>query len=79
MAECPGPGTYERKRTTEGIERSDKKEHPIFKDSTDRDGHMSYIDKERKKIGVAPNDYFTDGRPFLKKSYNASLPQPKFV
>lgn len=51
----------------------------IFKDKTDRDDFRSYKAHDMRKPPVAPTDYFTEVRPFLKKSYNASLPPPKFI
>ena len=92
MAEVPGPGTYERFRTVEGHRPqmqqsadSDKRltannMSAAFKNPTTRDDFLSYMASEKKKpVDVSPSRYFEGNRPFLKKSYNASLPPPKFI
>ena len=53
--------------------------YAIFKDRTSRDDYRSYKAHDMKKPPVAPTDYFTETRPFLKKTYNASLPPPRFL
>ena len=51
-----------------------------FKNPTTRDDFLSYMASEKKKpVDVSPSRYFEANRPFLKKSYNASLPPPKFI
>ena len=84
MAEVPGPGSYERNKSQEhSIRKSPERmfadQNARFKSSTDRDDHMSYLAHEKTKAPIAPNNYFSETRPFLKKSFNASLPPPKFV
>jgi len=51
----------------------------VFKDSTSRDDFRSYLAAGKKKPPVAPTDYFKETRPFLKKTFNATLPPPRFV
>ena len=84
MAEVPGPGTYDRHKSQEDkIRKSPEKmfteQSAQFRDNTDRNDHLSYKIHDLKRPQVAPNNYFSDGRPFLKKSFNASLPPPRFV
>lgn len=95
MAEVPGPGSYERFKTGEGKARlpvADNEDYdrsvkmtgnPMtanFKNPTTRDDYLSYLATEKKKpTEVSPSRYFKDQRPFLKKSFNASLPTAKFV
>ena len=82
MGEVPGPGAYNRYNTQEGVKRySPNKQdgHTAnFKDSTSRDDYKSYLAHEKKKAPIAPSDYFVEQRPFLKKTFNASLPKPNF-
>ena len=94
MAEVPGPGSYERFKTVEGnrqnisenedydrsVRMTGNQTTAIFKNPTTRDDYLSYMATEKKKSkDVSPNRYFKEHRPFLKKSFNASLPPPKFV
>ena len=91
MAEVPGPGTYERFRTVEGqrghhqsvdseARLTGNAGSAAFKNPTTRDDFLSYLASEKKKpADVSPGRYFEQNRPFLKKSYNASLPPPKYV
>ena len=94
MAEVPGPGTYERFKTVEGNRPTiaDNEDYDrsvrmtgncttnVFKNPTSRDDYLSYLATEKKKSkDVSPSRYFNEHRPFLKKSFNASLPPPKFV
>ena len=82
-AEVPGPGAYTRFNTQERLKRfspdKDNAMSSTFKDSTSRDDFRSYLAHEKKKAPLAPTDYFTEARPFLKKTFNASLPPPRFV
>ena len=89
MAEVPGPGSYARTGTQEPAKRNSPNNkgaaggNPLgltstFKDSTSRDDHKSYLAHEKNKTSLAPTDYFTEQRPFLKKTFNATLPPPKF-
>lgn len=54
----------------------------MFKDTTGRDDFQSYIPKASNNTNnlknLGPGSYFKEKSPFLKRSYNASLPQPKF-
>ena len=95
MAEVPGPGSYERYKTVEGKARANVEDNEDydrsvkmtgnkmtanFKNPTTRDDYLSYMAAEKKKPKeVSPSKYFKDHRPFLKKSFNASLPPAKFV
>ena len=85
MAEVPGPGSYEeRNKSQENVMRKSPEkmftnQNAIFKDVTDREDFLSYKAHDMKRPQVAPNNYFSDTRPFLKKSFNASLPPPRFV
>lgn len=58
---------------------SPSKPDAIFKDTTSRDDFKSYMAHDVKKPQVAPTDYFKETRPFLRKTFNASLPPPRFV
>ena len=87
-AEIPGPGSYNRLGTQEGRPSPEKMHaHPNqqfgltanFKDSTSRDDFKSYLAHEKKKAPLAGSDYFQETRPFLKKTFNASLPPPRFI
>ena len=94
MSEVPGPGTYERFKTVEGNRPliADNEDYDrsvrmtgnamtnVFKNPTTRDDYLSYLaaDKQKPKQ-VSPNRYFQENRPFLKKSFNASLPPPRFM
>ena len=76
----PGPGAHNRYNTQEGVKRfsPNKNNSANFKDSTSRDDYKSYMAHEKKKAPIAPSDYFQEQRPFLKKTFNASLPKPNF-
>ena len=79
--EFPGPGAYNsRHNTQDGVKRysPNKNNSANFKDSTSRDDYKSYMAHEKKKAPIAPSDYFQEQRPFLKKTFNASLPKPNF-
>ena len=83
MGEVPGPGAYNSNRynTQEGVKRFSPNKinnSANFKDSTSRDDYKSYMAHEKKKAPIAPSDYFQEQRPFLKKTFNASLPKPNF-
>ena len=91
-SEVPGPGFYERFNTQEtvrvpagqvpinqGSPAGNKTMSSTFKDATSRDDFKSYLAHDMKKPPVAPTDYFTEQRPFLKKTFNASLPPARFV
>ena len=84
MAEVPGPGSYDRNKSQEtNVRKSPEKMYQEmsaqFRDATDRDDYLSYKVHDMKRPPVAPNNYFENGRPFLKKSFNASLPPPRFA
>ena len=94
MAEVPGPGAYERFKTVEGnrkgvmenedydrsVRMTGKTNTAVFKNPTTRDDYLSYLASEKKKPkDVSPDKYFRETRPFLKKSFNASLPPPRFM
>jgi hypothetical protein len=54
-------------------------EYSIFRDNTTRDDYRSYMADKKRLPKMGPAAYHTGGRPFLKKTYNASLPPAKFV
>ena len=62
--EVPGPGSYQtRFNTQEALGRSSPERHEenaIFKDTTHRDDHNSYLTNQKKKSPVGPNDYFKE-------------------
>jgi hypothetical protein len=52
---------------------------PAFMDTTRRD-FAEYADRRYRENRVAaPGQYFKEERPFLKKTFNASLPPFKFI
>ena len=78
-SEVPGPGSYGTRLNTQPNQSSTspgKEGNAIFKDKTDRNG---YLAAQKKAPAVAPTDYFTEQRPFLKKTFNATLPPPRFI
>ena len=54
----------------------------MFRDSTSRNDFGSYIPNNTnntiKLPNVGPGSYFKGKSPFLKRSFNASLPNNKF-
>jgi hypothetical protein len=54
----------------------------MFKDQTGREDFKHYIPNHSNNPNalknIGPGAYFKDKQPFLKRSYNASLPSSKF-
>ena len=82
--ENPGPGSYNaRHNTQEAVVRNSPRKvsesNAIFRDRTSRDDFKHYLAHEKYKPQVAPNAYFEETRPFLKKTFNASLPPARYI
>ena len=83
-AEVPGPGSYQTRNfdvrgSRDSSMRMTSDTMAIFKDKTSRDDFKSFLPKKKIEETIPPNAYFNAERPFLKKSFNASLPPPRFV
>ena len=87
LGEVPGPGAYERMksqeevlRTSVGISRAESTEPNTagFLGKSGRDDYLSYLADKKRLPSMGPAAYHQTGRPFLKKSFNASLPPAKF-
>jgi hypothetical protein len=54
----------------------------MFKDQTSREDFQHYIatnsNNSNALKNIGPGTYFKENSPFLKRSYNASLPASKF-
>lgn len=53
----------------------------MFRDTTDRNDFKSYlqIQKAIDMQNMGPGAYFKDKQPFTRKTYNTSLPDPRFT
>jgi hypothetical protein len=49
----------------------------MFKDETSREQFNHYIPKD-KQANLGPGAYFKEQSPFLKRSFNTSLPNNRF-
>jgi hypothetical protein len=82
LAEVPGPGAYERLKSQEAEMREMSRSSSIegnvaFNARGNREDYQSYAAPQKMSLG--PGAYHQTGRPFLKKSFNASLPPVRFV
>ena len=83
LAEVPGPGAYERLKSQEVEMREMSRSSSIeggnvaINTRGNREDYQSYLPPP--KISLGPGAYHQTGRPFLKKSFNASLPPVRFV
>ena len=54
----------------------------MFKDSTGRDDYKHYVPTNNNNSialkNLGPGTYFQNASPFLKRSFNASLPESRF-
>jgi len=68
-SEVPGPGQYNAKnvnQTSSSMFLTEERPHKgetsaIFKDKTGRESHNHYIEKEKTKFAVGPQEYFKAG------------------
>lgn len=74
----PGPGQYMDQSNSTASKTLFGSESAVFKDKQDRDGYVKDQPGSFKNQRIGPGDYFKNGHPFCKKTYNASLPQPRF-